>query len=106
MALSLKEMEPSIPAEAAQALFKASNGNVNMQTRLGLRGWERSLYCDDCSARQSVESLILLEKDDDRAFARILQFCAQHRHDSHFKMAEKTGMETVKLETGRRVKEI
>jgi hypothetical protein len=102
------DLEPTIPAEAAQALFKMSNGNVCMRTRLGKMGWERALICDDCGKIQSVESLIVLERDDEAAFARILAFCAQHKHDSHTRSANlnKEVFETVKMDSVRRIKEI
>jgi len=102
------DLEPTIPAEAAQALFKMSNGNVCMKTRLGQRGWERALICDDCNKVQSVEALIVLERDDEAAFARILAFCSQHKHDSHTRAANlgKDMFETVKMDSGRRIKEV
>jgi hypothetical protein len=102
---SIREFEPTIPAEAVQALFKASNGNVCMQTRLGIRGWERSLVCEDCTKRQSVEALISLEKSDDAAFARILQFCADHRHDVHGRYTKFDRVEAVQLDSTRRIKD-
>lgn len=95
-----------MPAEAVQALFKCSNGNVCMKTRLTSRGWERALVCEDCDKTQSVEALIVLERSDDAAFQRILNFCAEHRHDSHARNANVDVFETVKMNTGRRVKEI
>ena len=102
------DLEPTIPAEAAQALFKMSNGNVCMKTRLGQRGWERALICDDCNKVQSVEALIVLERDDEAAFARILNFCAQHKHDSHTRAGnlDKDMFETVKISSERRIKEV
>jgi hypothetical protein len=101
----IKEFEPTIPAEAMQALFKASNGNVCMKTRLGSRGWERALICEDCNKLQSVEALIVLEKDDDAAFARILKFCADHRHDVHGRYTKFDRVETVQLDSTRRIKD-
>jgi hypothetical protein len=103
--MRVNEFEPTVPAEAVQALFKASNGNVCMQTRLGKRGWERSLLCEDCNKRQSVEALIVLEKDDEAAFARILKFCADHRHDAHGKYKDPSKFATVALDSGRRIKD-
>jgi len=102
------DLEPTIPAEAAQALFKMSNGNVCMKTRLGKLGWERALICDDCNKIQSVEALIVLDKDDEAAFSRILGFCAQHRHDSHSRSSNlnKDVFETVKMSSERRIKEV
>lgn len=100
------DLEPSIPAEAAQALFKMSNGNVCMKTRLTRMGWERALICDDCNKVQSVEALIVLERDDEAAFARILKFCAQHKHDSHTRSASADSFSMVKTESSRRIKEI
>lgn len=102
--MSIKEFEPTIPAEAAQALFKSSNGNVIMQTKMGQLGWERSLFCEDCNKRQSVESLILLAKGDEEAFAMILDFCSQHRHDL-YRRFDKDEFQTVKVDTGRRIKD-
>jgi hypothetical protein len=106
MGYSVKDLEPTIPAEAAQAIFKMSNGNVCMKTRLGRMGWERALICDECRKVQSVESLILLERDDEAAFARILAFCAQHKHDSHTRSTlSKDMFEIVKVGTQRRIKD-
>lgn len=102
---TVKEMEPTIPAEAVQTLFKCSNGNVVMKTRLGGRGWERALFCEDCNKIQSVEALIVLERSDEAAFQRILNFCAEHRHDSHTRNTSVDAITTVKIETGRRIKE-
>ena len=107
MGYPVKDLEPTIPAEAAQALFKMSNGNVCMKTQLGRLGWERALVCDDCGKIQSVESLIVLERDDEAAFARILAFCAQHKHDSHTRSTlSKDIFETVKVGSERRIKEV
>lgn len=100
------DLEPTIPAEAVQALFKMSNGNVCMKTRLTKLGWERALICEDCNKIQSVEALIVLERDDEAAFARILKFCAQHKHDSHTRNASMDTFAMVKTDSSRRIKEI
>lgn len=103
---SVAEMEPTMPAEAVQSLFKNSNGNVCMQTKLSKRGWERSLYCEECNTRQSVEALILLEKDDEAAFARVLQFCKDHKHADYFGAFVQGEGTVTPMETSRRIKEI
>jgi hypothetical protein len=102
------DLEPTIPAEAAQALFKMSNGNVCMKTRLTRMGWERALVCDDCGKIQSVEALIVLDKNDEAAFARILGFCASHKHDSHTRASNlsKDLFDTVRDKPERRIKEV
>lgn len=105
MGAPVKDFEPVMPAEAAQALFKCSDGNVIMKGIITPRGWERALFCEHCNKTQSVEALILLERNDEAAFARILDFCRLHRH-SEFGRYERVESATVPLDSGRRIKDI
>ena len=95
--------EPTMPAEALREMFRISNGNVAIQTRRGPRGWERRLWCEDCEKHVSVEALITICKDEDAAFQKILEFCQQHRHNSHLPALRPT-MDSIPTETTRRIK--
>ncbi len=108
MAVNLNTVmdEPTMPAEAVQALFKCSNGNVVMKARVGHGGWERALFCDECRKLQSVDALLLLAKSEEEAFQKMLAFCAEHRHEPFTRNVVVNSMETVQENTGRRIKEI
>lgn len=103
MPVDLKDYEPTMPAEALREMNRISNCNVTMQTKFGPRGWERRMYCDDCHKHISVEALIILCKDEDTAFQKILEFCAAHKHNSHMPMV-RPSVDSIPTETGRRIK--
>ena len=95
--------ELTMDAEALREMFRMSNGNVSMQARKGARGWERRLWCEDCEKNVSVEGLILICKDEDAAFQKILEFCQNHRHNSHLPAVRPT-VDSIPTETTRRIK--